>query len=469
MPSDPGRIAQLLFHVDRRIGIGSGFMPPSLLAWAEPHGLPSDFQINAVAVGYSAIWAGGQDASGSALLYYSTNGGRNWRNATSRLPDTTNPITAIGANPGSQYIYIGTSGGDLWKSSNHGETFSSGGAGLGSNRVRAIAFAHPSKAWVAADGPTLKFTDHSTWTDRTSALGWSSGCIIYALCQKPQNYEAVLVAGTDPLGPTGKLSYTDNNSTFYDRSSLMASATEYHAIGYSQIDDRFLIAGIDGTDSKVVASTDNGASGEEIDGLTDSGGTSFRALHCVLDTWAVIKSDGSVFRVVQDRSGLVRLADEVSETVGVHRAYGNAYALAYDPSLNRYFLAGADYLLYTDDIAQVGAYMTRALPPGNAIIGQVYIAPCKYMAINTALGTLIKSGPGKLVGFLITSVNNNAHDVDFYDGTSTSGTHIVKVRVNPSTYGPDPISVWPAHPIEFQNGLYIYVGHGNTRCLVAYM
>ncbi|MBC7225366.1 MAG: hypothetical protein H5T59_14015, partial [Anaerolineae bacterium] len=296
-----------------------------------------------------------------------------------------------------------------------------------------------------------------------------AGSLIYALAQKPQNYTGLLVAGTDPTGPTGKLAYTDNGSTFTDRSSLMASATEYHALGYSQIDDRFLIAGIDGTDAKLVASTDNGASGTEIDGLTDPGGNSFQALHCVLDTWAVVKTDGSIFRVVQERGGLVRLADEVTETVGVQRAYGNAKALAYDPELNRYYLGGYNYLLYTDDIAQVGAYMTRALPPGNAIIGQVYIAGCKYMAIDSALGHLVKAGPGKLVGFLITSVNNVAHDVDFYDGTDTSGTHICKVRVNPNTYGPNPISAWPAHPIEFQNGLYVYVGHGNTRCLIAYL
>ncbi|MBC7222879.1 MAG: hypothetical protein H5T59_01145, partial [Anaerolineae bacterium] len=179
--SDPGRIAQLLFHVDRRIGIGSGFMPPSLLAWATPRGLAPDHKIEAIAVGYSAVWAGGQDASGNAVLYYSTNGGKNWRNATSRLPDTTNPITAIAANPGSQYIYIGTSGGDVWKSSNHGETFASGGAGLSGNYIYAIAFAHPSMVWIGAAGPNLKYTDHSTWTDRTTDLGWPAGSLIYAL------------------------------------------------------------------------------------------------------------------------------------------------------------------------------------------------------------------------------------------------------------------------------------------------
>ena len=466
---DPGRVAELLFNVDRRIGIGSGFMPPSLLAWAEPRGIDSEAQLDAVAVGYSGVWAGGNNGAGAACLYFSNTGGRTFRDVSSRLPSTSSPITAIAANPGSPYIYIGTASGSVFKSKDNGATFSTTGAGF-SKRIRAFAFSHPGQVWAAADGPELKYSDdHTYWTSRTSQLGWPTNSIIYALCQKPENKTGLMVAGTYPYTPVGKLAYTDNGSTFTDRSSLIPSAIDYHALGYSGLDNRFLIAGSDGSATRIYRTVDNGATGEQVPGTADTGGASVTALHCILDTWAVVKSNGAILRITQARSGLVRLADEVSEIVGVQRSYANAKALAYDPSLNRYFLVGHNFLIYTDDIAQVGAFLTRALPQGNAIIGQVYIAPCQYKSIEVGLGTLVKTGPGQLVGFLITSVNNTAHDVVFYDGTSTSGPTIAVVRVNPSTYGPNPISVWPAHPIQFQNGLYVYSGHGNTRILVAYL
>lgn len=467
---DPGRTAELLFNIDRRIGIGSGSMPPSLLAWAEPRGIDADAQLNAVAVGYAGVWTGGDDGSGKACLYFSNTGGRTWRNVTSRLPSAAEPITAIGANPGSQYIYIGTSGGTVFKSSDNGQTFTTNAAAGFTGRIRAFAFAHPLQLWAAADGPELKYTNHSTWTNRTTQLAWTSGSIIFALCQKADNKDGLMVAGTYPYGPTGKLSYTDNGSTFLDRSSLIAGAVEYHALGHSTLDDRFLVAGLDSTyTTRIYRTVDNGATGEEVPGTEDEGGNSVAAMHCILDTWAIVKSNGQILRITQARSGLVRLADEVSEIVGVQRSYADAQALAYDPTLNRYFLVGHNYLIYTDDVAQVGAFLTRSLPQGNAVIGQVYIAPCQYKSIEVALGTLVKTGPGQLVGFLITSVNNTAHDVIFYDGTSTSAPRIAVVRVNPSTYGPDPISVWPAHPIQFTTGLYVYSGHGNTRILVAYL
>lgn len=465
---DPGRTAELLFHIDRRIGIGSGSMPPSLLAWAEPRGIDADAQLNAVAVGYTGTWTGGDDGSGQAILYFSATGGRTWRDVTSRLPSTDEPITAIAANPGSPYIYIGTSSGTVFKSSDSGATFSTTGAGF-TARIRAFAFSHPAQLWAAADGPALKYTDHFTWTDRTTQLGWTTGSIIYALAQKPQRKDALLVAGTYPYTPAGRLAYTDNGSTFIDRSSLISSATDYHALGYSGLDNRFLIAGNDSSHTRIYRTVDNAATGEEIPGTADSGGNSVAAMHCILDTWAILKSNGAILRITQARSGLVRLADEVSEIVGVQRSYADAQALAYDPTLNRYFLVGHNYLIYTDDVAQVGAFLTRSLPQGNAIIGQVYIAPCQYLSIEAAGGTLVKSGSGQLVGFLITSVSNNAHDVTFYDGVNTSGTRIAVVRVNASTYGPEPISVWPGHPVQFQTGLYVYSGHGNTRILVAYL
>ncbi len=469
MPSDPGRTAELLFHIDRRIGIGSGAMPPSLLAWAEPRGIDSDAQLDAIAVGYTGTWAGGNDGSGRAILYFSHNGGRTWRDVTSRLPTSSEPITAIGANPGSPYIYIGTSAGTVFKSSDSGQTFATNAAGF-TARIRAMAFANPRQLWAAADGPELKFTNHSTWTSRTSYLGWTAGSIVYALAQKPQNKDGLMVAGTYPYGPTGKLAYTDNGSTFYNRSNMMAGATEYHALGYSAIDDRFLVAGMDGSYiTRIYRTVDNGATGEEVPGTADEGGAAVVAMHCILDTWAIVRSDGAILRIAQARSGLVRLADEVSEIVGVQRSYADARALAYDPTLNRYFLVGHNYLIYTDDVAQVGAFLTKSLPQGNATIGQVYIAPCQYKSIEVAGGTQVKTGPGQLVGFLITSVSNNAHDVDFHDGTSTAAPRICKVRVNASTYGPEPISVWPAHPIQFNSGLYVYSGHGNTRILVAYL
>ena len=470
--SDPGRVAQLLFNVDRRIGFGSGFMPPSLLAWAQPHGLPSTAKLNAVATGYTAVWAGGEDDAGNAILYYSTNAGRNWRNATGRLPVTTSPITAIGANPGSPYIYIGTEGGHVFMSENNGATFSnvSASAGFTGYTITSIQFAHPDKVWIGAHGGLLKFTDHSTWTNRTTQLGWTSNDNILALAQKPQNKEAVLVAGTRITGPTGMLAYTDNNSTFTSKSSLIPSATTYNCLGYSQIDNRFLIAGKDASTTRVYYSTDNATSGHEIAPLADTGGVSFVALHVILDTWACIKADGTLYRTVQDRTGDIRLADEVTEIAGIKTAYANAKALAYDATLNRYYLVGYNYLLYTDDIGQVGAYMTRALPAGSAIIGQVMIAACSYYHVTTGgVAHVIKSGPGKLVGFLITSANNNAHDVNFYDNTAASGTLIYTARVNPSTYGPNPIPFYPAHPIQFNTGLTVYSGHGNTRILVAYM
>jgi len=465
--TDPGRIAQLLFHVDRRVGFGSGFMPPSLLAWAEPRGIASTAELTAVAVGYTGVWAGGDDGSGGAILYYSSNAGRTWRNVTSRLPDTSIPITAIGANPGSDYIYIGTSDGTMFKSSNNGATFATTGAGM-TDKVTSIEFPHPDRVWIGGYDGKLKYTDHSTWTDRTSQLGWGASANVLALAQKPQDTDSILVAGTIPTGPTGKLAYTGDGSTFTDRSSLIASATEYHALAYSQIDDRFLIAGVDASTTRVYYTTDNAATGEEISDLADPGGVQYAALHVILDTWAAFKSDGTVYRLVQDRTGDVRLADEVTEIAGIKTAYSDAQGLAYDPTLNRYYLVGNNYLLYTDDIGQVGAYITRALPQGSAIIGQVLIAPCKYKHIASAAGTLIKSGPGKLVGFLITTDNNVAHDVDFYDNTTNAAPLIVKVRVNRYTYGPNPTVFTPAHPIQFDNGLYIYVGHGNTRVLVAY-
>lgn len=466
--SDPGRTAELLFHIDRRIGIGSGAMPPSLLAWAEPRGIGAGADLQAAAVGYTGVWAGGDDGTGKAILSFSQTGGRTWRDVTERLPSDTEPITAIAANPGSPYLYVGTAGGSVYKSTDNGQTWATTGAGF-TGRVRAFAFCHPDQVWAAADGPALKCTDHSTWSSRTAQLNWPSGSIIYALAQKPQNKDGLMVAGTYPYTPVGKLSYTDNGSTFLDRSSLIPSAIEYHALGYSQLDDRFLVAGNDGSHTRIYRTTDNGATGEEVPGTADGGGNSIAILHCILDTWAVIKTNGAILRITQARSGLVRLADEVSEIVGVQRTYANAKALAYDPTLNRYFLCGDGYLIYTDDVAQVGAFLTRSLPQGNAVVGQVYIAPCQHLAIHAGGGTLVKTGPGQLVGFLITSVNNNAHDVHFYDGTSTGGTPIAVVRVNPSTYGPNPISVWPAHPIQFQNGLYVYSGHGNTRILVAYL
>jgi len=356
----------------------------------------------------------------------------------------------------------------MFKSSNNGATFSTTGAGF-TAKITAIQFEHPDQAWAGGHGGKLKYTDHSTWTDRSTQLGWGANDNILALQMKPQDYDSLLVAGTLTTGPTGKLAFTSDGSTFTDRSSLIPSATQYNALAYSQIDNRFMVSGRDASTTRVYYTTDNAASGVEISDLADTGGVKFAALHVILDTWAAFKEDGTVYRLVQDRAGDVRLADEVTEIAGIKTAYSNAKALAYDPTLNRYYLAGNHYLLYTDDIGQVGAYMTRALPQGSAIIGQVLIAPCKYKSIEVATGTLIKTGPGKLVGFLITSVSNTAHDVDFFDNTTNAAPLIVKVRVNPQTYGPNPISFTPAHPIQFDNGLYIYVGHGNTRVLVAYM
>jgi len=465
--SDPGRIAQLLFHVDRRVGFGSGFMPPSLLAWAEPRGIASTDNMDCVAVGYTGVWAGGSDDDGKAILYYSTNAGRTWRNVTTRLPSDTSPITAIGANQGSDYIYIGTNAGTMFKSSDNGATFATTGAGF-TAKVTAIAFEHPDQAWVGGHGGKLKFTNHSTWTDRSTQLGWGAGEQILALQMKPQDYDSLMVAGTLPSGPTGRLAFTSDGSTFTNRHSLIPSATEYHALAYSQIDDRFLISGLDASATRVYYTTDDAASGVEISGLADTGAVKYAALHVILDTWAAFKGDGTIYRLVQDRTGDVRLADEVTEIAGIKTAYSNAQALAYDPTLNRYYLVGHHYLLYTDDIGQVGTFMTRALPQGSAIIGQVLIAPCKYKHIATAAGTLIKTGPGKLVAFHITTESNVAHDVTFYDNTTNAAPVLVQVRVNRYTYGPNPNVFCPSHPIQFDNGLYVYIGHGNTRVLVAY-
>lgn len=466
--SDAGRVASLLFHVDRRIGFGTGFMPPSLLAWADPRGMDDNADIHATATGATAAWAGGELDS-NAVLYLSTTGGRTWKDVTPRLPVTNDPITAIGANPGSAYVYVGTVGGRIFRSSNNGTSFSdvSTSAGFTGNRITAIAFNHNLQAWIGAHAGMLKFTNHSTWTNRTTELGWGATCNVLALAQKKDDKEQLMVAGTLPGGPTGKLAFTANNSSFSDRSSMIPSATQYDCLGHSALDDRFLIGGVDASTTRVYYSVDDGAHGTQIADLADSGGVSFAAFHVILDTWAAVKRDGSILRLVQDRSGDVRLADDVTEIVGTQFSFASARCLTYDPTLNRYYLGGNAYLRYTDDVTQTGAFLTRALPPGSAIIGQVQIAPAS--CVGLAASGLVKTGLGRLVAFLITSVNNTAHDVVFFDNTAASGTEIARVRVNAHTYGPNPISFCPAHPLSFSTGLYVSIGHGNTRVTVTYL
>ncbi|NLE76899.1 MAG: hypothetical protein GX605_09125 [Chloroflexi bacterium] len=471
--TDPGRTAQLLFNVDRRVGFGSGFMPPSMLAWAEPRGIPTAANLKTVAVGQTGVFAAGQ-LDGAAGLFYSSNGGATWRNITARLPtDTTGDyITALAANPGDPHVYIGTHGGLVFKSSNDGASFTdiSVGAGFTGYHIYSMAFNHPDHLWAGAGGGLLKHYDHSTWTNRSSTLGWGANAIVGCIAQKPINGLDLLVGGEIITGPTGKLAYVTGGWSVTDRSSLIPSCIGCHCLGYSKIDNRFLISGHDGSYyTRVYYSTDNCATGNQIAALADSGGGQYAAFHVILDTWAAVRKDGAVFRLAQDRAGDVRLADDVTDIIGAQSAFASAQALAYDPGLNRYYLCGTGWLRYSDDVGQVGAFITRPLPTGSNLIGQVGIAPCSYANIELAAGTQIKTGPGKLVGFLITSVANTAHDVDFFDGVSTSDPRIVKVRVNSNTYGPNPISFTPAHPIQFTNGLYIYVGHGNDRILVAYL
>jgi hypothetical protein len=229
-----------------------------------------------------------------------------------------------------------------------------------------------------------------------------------------------------------------------------------------------MVAGQDGTTTQVHWSLDDLANGTEITDLADAGLTSFVTLHVVLDTWAVVKADGSLYRLVQDRGGDVRLADDVSDIAGARLAYASARFMAYDQWLNRYYMGGSDYVRYTDDIVQAGTFVTRALPAGGNLIGRVQISPALSTQVTAAAGNLVKTGPGRLVAFHITSVSNVAHDVYFYDNTAASGTVIYQCRVNASTTGPAPISFCPSHPIPFSTGLYVNVGHGNTRVLVVY-
>ena len=159
-------------------------MPPSLLAWTDPRGIADDADIYAIAVGDVYAFAGGEDGDGNSLLYMSSNGGRSWRNITGRLPDDTYRITAIGANPGSSYVYVGTENGDIYSSDDSGASWGTESAGFSGKHIYAMSFTHKDRLWVGAEDGKLKYTDHSTWTDRTTQLGWATGDHIYALCMK---------------------------------------------------------------------------------------------------------------------------------------------------------------------------------------------------------------------------------------------------------------------------------------------
>ncbi|MFH0983795.1 MAG: hypothetical protein V2A79_19955 [Planctomycetota bacterium] len=466
---DPGRVAQLLFNVNPRMGFGTGFIPPTLLAWNEGKGMVATADILAIATGQTGTFAGGHIGA-NPVLYYTNTGGQVWRDITARLPVTTGcGITAIGANPGSPYVYIATTAGHVFKSANDGTTFTNvtTSAGFSTHQINAIAFNHPDQMWVGSDGGHLKYTDHTSWTDRTSDLGWGTTANVSFLAQKKQNKAGIMVAGVIPTGPTGMLAYTDNGSTFTDHSSMIASCIEYDALGYSSIDDRFLIAGLDASYSRVFYTTDNGATGNEIAAMADAYGLVWIALHVIMDTWACIRTDGAIFRITQDRAGNVRLADEMTEIAGLQLAYANAKALGYDPTLNRYFVGGDCYCKYTDDLGQVGAFITRALPAGSALIGSVQLAPAKYHYATATIGDVIKSGPGLLVGLFASSLSNTSNDVTLYDNTSAAVPIIVEFRLASSTTVP--WSFCPTHPIQFNTGLTLTSGHGNNRVTVVYI
>jgi len=82
--------------------------------------------------------------------------------------------------------------------------------------------------------------------------------------------------------------------------------------------------------------------------------------------------------------------------------------------------------------------------------------------LETKVDTLLREGPGVLLGVLVTSHSNDPGIVVLYDGSSTDGRKMLDVRAPTNlTY-----FVEFKYPLSFREGLYVDVGGDVDSCVV---
>lgn len=77
-----------------------------------------------------------------------------------------------------------------------------------------------------------------------------------------------------------------------------------------------------------------------------------------------------------------------------------------------------------------------------------------YLDIETGIGTLLKTGAGELNGIVLANAGT-AWEVDIYDGTSSLGTSIAKIR---GATLPNSLKFF----LRFRTGLFIDTVKGTT-------
>ena len=191
-------------------------------ACTAPNGTGQDIAVSAT--GGTFVYA-----PSSAVASYTTNNGSSWTACTG-VPSGAR-MAADRVNP--NYFYA-TSGGNVYTSSNGGQTFIQTATGVGNNytSLPRPVFGVEGEFWVASGSALYKVTNHGTTVTNITNVTACNG-VGFGMAATGQTHPAVFIIGT--VGGTYGFYRSDNNATSWNQTN--DSQHQYSAADYCTGDE----------------------------------------------------------------------------------------------------------------------------------------------------------------------------------------------------------------------------------------